>query len=651
MTRQATESQIPSSTFEELVERRYARRDILKSAVAVGAVSAVAAGWIARSGSAAAQTTPAAAALTTKFAEVPHGIDETHHVAAGYRPDVLIRWGDPVEAGAPTFDPMKQTPAAQAKQFGYNNDFIGFVPLPFGSNAADHGLLCINHEYTDTALMLPDGGKGPDGKPTRETVEIEMAAHGGSVVEIRKLAGRWNVVQDSRYGRRITALATEMAISGPAAGHVRLKTTEDPSGRKVVGMVNNCAGGMTPWGTWLTCEENFDGYFMGDPGSHPEAANHKAYGIGRGRYAWGLHHRRFDVSIEPNEPNRFGWIVEIDPLEPASRPVKRTALGRRKHEGAETIVNRDGRLVIYSGDDARFEHVYRFVTAGRVDRANRAANRDLLDEGVMSVAKFEADGTLRWLPLVWGQGPLTAANGFAIQADVVIEPRRAAKLLGATRMDRPEDVQPNPRTNKVYVALTNNENRTDGELDPANDRAANIWGQIVELIPPAGDHAAETYRWEMLVRCGPTGDAAAKASWNPATTANGWFSCPDNLAVDGRGRLWVTTDQGTAWKRASGTADGVWALETDGPARGTGRMFYRAPVGAEMCGPCFAPDDSTLFVAVQHPGVDGAKEWAPFGKASTCAEPATRGPDFKPYMPVRPSVVAITKEDGGVIGS
>jgi secreted PhoX family phosphatase len=642
MPRQPREPETP--TFGHIVERRYGRREVLKSAAAVGAVTV--AGLRFADQPAAAET--GASPASTTFTEVPHGVDEAHHVAPGYRADILIRWGDPVEAGAPAFEPSKQTAAAQAKQFGYNNDFLGFVPL---SGSGDRGLLCVNHEYTDTPVMVPGGGLGADGKPTRETVEIEMAAHGGSVIEIEKTSGRWSVVAGSRYARRITALATEIDISGPAAGHARLKTSEDPSGRRVVGMVNNCAGGMTPWGTWLTCEENFDGYFMGDPGSHPEAANHKAYGIGRGRYAWGLYHRRFDVSVEPNEPNRFGWIVEIDPLDPASRPVKRTALGRRKHEGAETIINRDGRLVVYSGDDERFEHVYRFVTAGRVDRANRAANRDLLDAGVMSVARFETDGTLRWVPMVWGQGPLTAANGFASQADVLIEPRRAAKLLGATRMDRPEDVQPNPRTNKVYVALTNNESRKEGDVDPANDRAANMWGQIVEMIAPDGDHAADVFRWEMLVRCGPPGDATAKSTWNPATSPNGWFSCPDNLAVDGQGRLWVATDQGTAWKRASGTADGIWALETEGPKRGTGRMFYRVPVGAEMCGPCFAPDDRTLFVAVQHPGVDGAKDYAPFGKNATFEAPATRWPDFKPDMPVRPSVVAIVKEDGGVIGS
>jgi len=634
-------------TFAELVERRYGRRDILRSAAAIGAVAA---GFDFTVRRAAAQSGADGPRPSTAFTEVAHGVDETHHVAPGYRAEPLIRWGDPVETGAPAFDPLNQSAAAQLKQFGYNNDFLGFIPLPMGSRSGARGLLCVNHEYTDASVMFPAAMRAADGRPTREMVEIEMAAHGGSVVEVEMEAGRWRVVPNSRYARRVTALTTEMVLSGPAAGHARLRTSEDPTGRRVVGMLNNCAGGTTPWGTWLTGEENFHGYFLGELGDHPEARNHKRYGVPSSRFAWGRFHRRFDLSVEPNEPNRFGWIVEIDPLDPAAKPVKRTALGRCKHEGAETIVDREGRLVIYSGDDEPFEHVYRFVTARRFDPVDRAANRELLDEGTLSVAKFDADGSLNWLPLVWGQGPLTVENGFASQADVLIETRRAADLLGATRMDRPEDVQPNPRTNKVYIALTNNAARKADGLDPANDRAGNHWGQIVELIPPEGDHAASTFRWDMLVRCGPPKDAAAKASWNPATSVNGWFACPDNMAVDSQGRLWVATDQGSGWLSISGTADGIWALETDGPLRGTGRMFYRVPVGAEMCGPCFTPDDRTLFVAVQHPGVDGAKDYKPFGKASTFEVPATRWPDFKPDMPVRPAVVAITKEDGGAIG-
>jgi secreted PhoX family phosphatase len=401
-------------------------------------------------------------------------------------------------------------------------------------------------------------------------------------------------------------------------------------------------------------EENFHDYFDGELQGHPEQANYARYGIPGSRYGLGRVIERFDINAEPNEANRFGWIVEVDPLDPSSTPVKRTALGRFKHEGAESIVNGDGRLVIYSGDDQRFEYLYRFVTAGRVDTENRAANRDLLDSGTLSVARFDADGTVEWLPLVHGQGPLTAANGFASQADVLIEARRAATLLGATPMDRPEDVEPNPANGRVYVLLTNNSKRGDADkpgADAANPRAANIWGHILELTPAGGDHAADSARWEVLVRAGNPAEPGIAAQWNPATSANGWFACPDNCAVDPSGRLWIATDQGKGWSKASGSADGVWALETEGRGRGTGRMFFRVPVGAELCGPRFTPDGRTLFVAVQHPATDGTIDYPGFERASTFEDPATRWPDFRPDLPPRPSVVVITKDDGGVIGS
>jgi secreted PhoX family phosphatase len=462
------------------------------------------------------------------------------------------------------------------------------------------------------------------------------------------------VVPNSRYARRITALDTPMQLSGPAAGHERLKTGADPTGTRVVGTVNNCAGGITPWGTYLMAEENFHYYFLGDVEGHPEQANYTRYGIPGNRFPWGRFHRRFDINAEPNEANRFGWIVEVDPLDPDSTPIKRTALGRFKHEGAETIVNDDGRLVLYSGDDQRFEFLYKFVTSGKVDPDNREANKDLLDDGTLYVARFAEDGALTWLPLVHGKGPLTAENGFASQADVLIETRRAATLLGATPMDRPEDVEPSPVTGKVYVMLTNNSKRGNEDqpgTDAANPRAKNLWGHILEITAADGDHAAETAHWEIIVRAGNPSDSAVAARWNPATSENGWFACPDNCAVDPAGRLWVSTDQGKNWKTASGSADGVWALETEGARRGTGKMFFRVPVGAEMCGPRFTPDGKTLFVAVQHPATDGTIDYPGFERASTFEDPATRWPDFQPEMPPRPSVVVITKDDGGAIGS
>lgn len=232
----------------------------------------------------------------------------------------------------------------------------------------------------------------------------------------------------------------------------------------------------------------------------------------------------------------------------------------------------------------------------------------------------------------------------------MIETRHAADIVGATPMDRPEDVQPNPKTNKVYVCLTNNVQRLPYQVDAVNSRAFNLWGQIVELIPPKGDHSAETYRWELLVNCGDPENPKVAAMWNAGISRNGSFACPDNCAVDHEGRLWVATDQGIAWANTSGSADGLWALETGDASRGVGRMFFRVPIGAELCGPRFTPDDRTLFVSVQHPAADDFWGFLGFGKASTFDHPSTRWPDFDETIPPRPAVVAITKVGGGKIG-
>ena len=434
-----------------------------------------------------------------------------------------------------------------------------------------------------------------------EYVRIEMMAHGGSVLEIRRDGGTWSVVPNSKYARRITA-ETEMRVSGPAAGHPLMKTRDDPDGSTVRGMLNNCAGATTPWGTWLTCEENFNGYFWGRDGrdTHPQRAALKRYGVPAQWYAWGRYHDRFDISKEPNEPHRFGWVVEIDPWDPKSVPVKRTALGRFKHEGAGNIVNRDGRFVVYQGDDQRFDYVYKFVTEGKVNLTDRAANASLLDSGTLYVARFNADGSGEWMALRHGEGPLTEANGFANQGDVVIFARLAADLLGATKMDRPEDIEANPKTNKVYVMLTNNSRRKPDQVDAANPRARNAYGHIIEIMPQDGDHAATAFTWEILVQCGDPAVAEVGATFNPATTDSGWFAKPDNCVIDAEGRLWIATD-GNA-PNDTGRNDGLWAMETEGAARGTSKLFFRCPNGAELCGPEFTPDLETLFVAVQHPG-------------------------------------------------
>jgi len=635
-----------NTVFGEILERRLSRRQALRG-LGTAAVTAGLAGSMVSTLAMRAAAAATGPALT--FTELAHGVDENMHVAQGYRADVVIRWGDKVLGDAPAFQAGAQDAGGQSRQFGYNNDYIGYFPLPTGSNNSEHGLLVVNHEYTNAELMFPGVlKKTKNDQVTAEQAAIEIEAHGCSVIEVKKQDGRWQVVENSPYARRITG-TTPIKVVGPAAGHEWMKTSGDATGRLVLGTLNNCAGGKTPWGTVMIGEENFNGYFGGPAETLPDAAQYKRYGISsKSWYAWWKYVDRFDVSKEPNEPNRFGWMVEFDPYDPTSLPVKRTALGRFKHEGATAAVNGDGRLVVYSGDDQRFDYLYRFVSDGRFNSHQRAANAALLDAGTLFVAKFSEDGTLRWLPLVFGTGPLTPENGFTSQADVLIETRRAADLLGATPLDRPEDVEPNPATGRVYVALTNNSKRKPDDTNAVNPRGPNPFGHIIELLPPgddgARDHAALEFEWDIFILAGNPGDASHEALYNSKVSENGWFAAPDNVAFDPHGRLWVATDQGKHWKK-TGFADGVYACQTTGPDRALTQQIFRVPIGAEMCGPEFTPDGKTLFVAVQHPAADGVAPEQNFDN------PATRWPDFQAGVPPRPSLVAITKEDGGDIGS
>ncbi len=645
------------STIGAVIARRYSRRDMLKGSLGVTAVTALFGTAALTSASGPAKAASAAFA----FRELQVGVDQTHHVAEGYETDILLRWGDPLIDGLAPFDAQNLTAGDQAKRFGYNNDYIAFFPL---DKTGTRGLLCVNHEYASPEVMFP-GLKGrPDrndfAQMTQANIDVEMAAHGVSVVEIALTDGKWSPRTASPLNRRIT-ISTEISVDGPAAGHDRLKTAADPAGRRVQGTLNNCAGGQTPWGTYLTAEENFHGYFWtgrkAENGRRltrglggAQQKSYDRYGVPSNWYSWGKYYDRFNVDKESNEPNRFGWIVEIDPFDVASTPVKHTALGRFRHEGAEVVVSRNGQVVVYSGDDAQFDYVYRFVSNNRIREGDKAHNMRLLSEGTLSVARYNEDGTVTWLPLVFGEGPLTPANGFSSQADVVIDARLAADLLKATPMDRPEDVQPHPSSGKVIVIFTNNERRRPEQVDKANPRPENNFGHIIEMTAPDGDHTAGTYRWDMLVKCGDPRIADVGALWHPDTSENGWFASPDNAAIDAEGRLWIATDQGTNWSRTQ-HADGLYALETAGDARGLSRLFFRVPVGAELCGPCFTADGATVFVAVQHPATDGVKEWKPFGRESSFEDPATRWPDFSPDMPPRPAVVAIRKKGGGRIAS
>jgi secreted PhoX family phosphatase len=624
----------------EIIQARLSRRDALRGLAATAAVAAF--GPTLLDSTALAQSYGPS---SFTFKEVAKTLDATHHVAGGYDADVLIRWGDKLIGEAPEFNANILSAAAQERQFGYNCDFIAYFPLPQGSQSSENGLLFVNHEYTNSNLMFAGLGAGRDAnqKVSKAQAEAELAAHGASVVEVRKTNGQWRIVEGSRSNRRITAM-TPISISGPAAGHDKLKTAADPTGRRVLGMLNNCGGGWTPWGTVLTCEENFNGYFGGDADKMPDAAMYKRYGITKDSwYGWVKHIERFDVEKEPNEPNRFGWVVEIDPYDPNAVPVKRTALGRVKHEAATTVVNADGRVVVYSGDDERFEYVYKFVSNGRYNPSDRVANRNLLDDGTLYVAQFADDGNVKWLPLVQGEGPLTAANGFASQAEVLIYTRKAADLLGATKMDRPEDVETSPVSGRTYVILTNNDRRTAETVNKANPRPANRHGHIIEIVPPGGrgaraDHAAVEATWNVFLMAGKPGIDSG-AMYHRATTENGWISCPDNCMFDSKGRIWVLTDGANS---AASIADAIYAIDTEGPGRGLPKQFFTGPIGAEICASILTPDEQTMFVTVQHPGETSG---------STFENPSTRWPDFKEGVPPRPAVVVVTKKGGGPIGA
>ena len=623
------------------------------------------------------------------FQAITGGVDDAVRVPDGYQADVLIRWGDPLIAGTPALDVGNLAsllePGAgelQARRFGYNCDFNGFFPLPhpFGSNP-NAGLLAVNHEYTTEELMFQGWTETtPSAFVTAhpEAVNVMKAAHGMSIVEIRNSRDRWRYRPGSFYNRRITA-DTPMQVTGPAAGNDLLKTSADPSGFTVLGTLNNCAGGVTPWGTVLTCEENFDQYFgnfnalrsraeqTGDVALQRLVQLHRRIPLpgNRSERAWELIDTRFDINLHPTEPFRFGWVVEIDVYDPQSMPRKRTALGRFKHEGATTVIASNGRAVIYSGDDARFEYVFKFVSRDAVQRnarGQRNPNSELLDHGVLYVARFNDDGSGVWLPLIWSSvpndpnNPLNPANGFLSQAEVLIDARRAGDVLGATPMDRPEDVEANPVSGYVYVALTNNTSRTGGsrdaqgrtvnaEANASNPRKPNRHGHVIELREDNDDHTSTAFAWDIFLLCGdPAAGLLTELPSLPIAQDQTYFAgygdasaisklgAPDNFGFDRRGNLWISTD---GQRGPVGINDGVYAVATTGSERGRARQFMSAPAGAEICSPEFNSNGEALFVGIQHPGEGG-----------TLTNPVSDWPD-RGGKPPRPSVVAVIKTGPG----
>lgn len=581
------------------------------------------------------------------FAPLPLEVIDTHAVPEGYDARVLIRWGDPLRENGPAFNPDVLTPQAQRQQFGFNCDYVAFLAEPGAKGAATRGVLVVNHEYATLEEMTAAGRAVP--AYSASGVALEQEAVGLSVVGMVHDGNHWQVDLKSPYARRISA-TTPMTVSGPAAGSKRLKTRADRSGMRVIGTLGNCAGGKTPWGTVLSAEENFQFYFIGRiPEGHREtdsllvaqaglnAAEQAALDAGTPlqRAVWGKYDRRFDITVEVHEPNRFGWMVEVDPFDPQSVPVKRTGLGRFRHEAATPVVNGDGRVVVYLGEDRAWGFVFRYISKGRFDPAVGTKNGQLLDDGDLSVARFDDKG-LTWIPLVLGQGGLTTANGFETQADVVIDARRAAQVAGGTPMDRPEDIEVSPVNGHVFLNLTRNNDRKDMHVDAANPRPDNEDGHLLELIPPdAGgskDHAADRFEWSVFILAGPVADGGKYGSEDASA-----FSGPDNLVFDPQGRLWIGTDN-RRWSWRKPLPNGLFACAVDGPERAVPRLFLNVPRGAEATGPEFTPDGATLFLAVQHPGED------------LDPKPEKLWPDFKAGVPGRPSILMVTRRVGGPIG-
>ncbi|MBI5256562.1 MAG: PhoX family phosphatase [Burkholderiales bacterium] len=570
------------------------------------------------------------------FTAVPVSSADAVRVPEGYTAQPLAPWGDPVglPGRMPAFNPdAGNTGAEQEAQFGMHHDGLHYFAL----EGSRRGLLVINHEYVDPGLLFPDGMRSW----TADKLRKAQAAHGVGVAEIALRAdGQWALVRPSRYARRITG-ATPMQVQGPAAGHALLKTEADPTGRRVLGTLGNCAAERTPWGTYLTGEENWIYLFAAteDPDAHQQR-----WGLRKGVAArWHEFDARFNATRHPHEPNRFGWIVEIDPYDPTSTPVKRSALGRAAHEGATVAMTRDGRAVVYMGEDARSEYIYKFVSRDRMQPGGAKANATLLDHGTLYVARFEADGRGRWLPLVQGQGPLTAARGFADLGEVLVKSRQASDALGATKMDRPEWVAVDPRTREVYCALTNNRNRgRPGEpaVDAANPRANNTMGHIIRWTED-GDFDGDTFAWHHFVLAGDPANERPQARGNVKGDA---FACPDGLWIDPRGVLWIDTDMSSS---VMGTGEaarlGNNAMLAADPRSGEVRRFLTGPVGCELAGASMTPDGSTLFVSIQHPGETPSE-------ISDPDQPMrfSRWPDGgRP----RSAVVAIRRRDGGLVGT
>lgn len=642
-----------------------------------------------------------AEAAAPAFANVPPDKTDVITVPPGYRAQTLIAWGDPLFDTVGPFNPDTLTRAEQEKRFGQNNDMLALFPARYAfPPSADQSrmILCANNEYADRVLAFPSVTKDRDFTDAQK--EALFAAIGVSIVQIEKQGVDWRVIKDARPGsgfnRRVTPF-TPVAFSGPAKSHrwinaastaFRAAIPNTPTDSVPCGTLANCAGGQTPWGTYLTAEENFDGYFA-------MSSTTPALAEAQGDAAWlwasgnignplfsGSRSRgtpaHYDVARVPYGPALYGWVVEIDPYEVNSTPKKRTSLGRFKHECATTALARDGRVVVYSGDDQAGEFVYKFVSRGRFDAGNRAANKDLLDDGQLYVAKFEANGTGRWIALtpqtVNANRPGYTAE-FVDAGDVVIRAREAARCVGATPMDRPEDVEAIRDANwvgqgPVLVVCTNNRaERPAGPGNPQREAApgesghqSNLAGHILRIDEHGNDCGATRFRWDVFALGGdpdaaspvvetPQGPGHVSVRRNGAKVNDGArFACPDNICFDAAQNVWIATDGSPAV--FNDCNDSVLVAPTGGTGPRPVKRFLVGPIGAEICGPTIAPDQRAFLVSIQHPGESDAagNSFSDTRWENPSSKPGSSFPDGNGAWP-RSSVVVITRTDGGVVGT
>ncbi len=675
-----------------------------------------------KGGTTSADTTINIQPATLSFGAVAKNKLDVVTVPAGYTVSVLYRAGDPLTGTTAAFR-NDGTDTDFASRAGDQHDALYYFPLAATGTARDtgnstRGLLVMNHENIVQVYLHPNGPTTVAGARPEAEARKEIEAHGVSVVEVTQgAAGAWTYVQNGALNRRITPF-TPVTFAGPARGNALLQTAFSPAGTDGRGTINNCANGYTPWGTSLTCEENWAGYFRRPAATdNPRRTAREVVALARygvtsanGNYGWATVvpadasstlYRKWDAQATGasatadyrNEPNQYGWVVEMDPYD-TSRPIKkRTALGRMNHEGCWPGNFVAGRKPAwYTGDDAQNEYLYKFVSntawvAADATATDRMAIGDkYLDAGILYVAKFDASGSGTWLPLVFGQNGLTPSNtlyAFADQADVLTHCRLAADAVGATKMDRPEWTAVNPVTGEMYLTLTNNSSRTNANTDAANPRSyqdppsasyGNRNGHILRLRETGDTTEATAFRWDIYAfGAGSDLDAtninlSGLDATNDFSSPDGlWFGRASNVSGQGNPVLWIQTDDGAftdvtncmmlaalpgvtgdgaARTVTNRNAAGVTTTQSTivGKTPGTAlKRFLVGPIECEITGVDSTPDGRTLFVNIQHPGENGsiAALTSNWPASQTGAAPGNRP---------RSATVVIQRTDGGVVG-